>query len=302
MLGGSQKAIERPRFRKPTAASGVTIHVPSFDAWIRRASLAATMLSVTACATPDRVARDAPSPPDRPRDERAASTLPAPREEAAPIVVELFSSEGCSSCPSADRVLRALVDEQPVAGARVIGLELHVDYWNYLGWADPFSSASYSARQERYSQKQGRRGAYTPQMVVDGGRELIGSNASGAREAIEAAARAPKAKVTLTKNGDELAITVEDVPTGGPLDVLLAVTESGLSTDVPRGENAGETLAHGPVVRSLERVGRTGDGSATLRAPIPATRVTHRERAHVVAFVQRGEAGAIVGAAELPLL
>ena len=117
----------------------------------------------------------------------------------APVVVELFTSEGCSSCPAADAVLAKLEREQPVAGAEVIPLALHVDYWNYLGWSDPFSSHDFSARQSEYANAYGKDGVYTPQMVVDGVTEFPGGNSSLARDTIAKAALAQKADVQITR-------------------------------------------------------------------------------------------------------
>ena len=114
-----------------------------------------------------------------------------------PIIVELFTSEGCSSCPAADALLQSLVDTQPIAGADVIGLGHHVDYWNELGWRDRFSSAASTNRQQRYGQVFNVDSIYTPQMVVDGREEFVGSDSRGARRAIGKALTVPHALVTL---------------------------------------------------------------------------------------------------------
>jgi hypothetical protein len=222
---------------------------------------------------------------------------------AQPVVVELFTSEGCSSCPPADAVLDRLAREQPVAGAEVIALELHVDYWNHLGWTDPFSQAAFSARQNDYARVFSQRGAYTPQLVVDGQREMVGSRGRDAEDAIAEASRAPRAKVVLSRDGDKLTIAVDGIPDVAAdegVNVWLAVTEGGLSTRVLRGENGGATLAHGPVVRELRRVSAVGPH---VHGPVRVTNVDvlmdpawKRENVRAAAFVQRERSLQILGA------
>jgi hypothetical protein len=239
------------------------------------------------------------------------------------IVVELFSSEGCSSCPPADAVLRSLTRSQavhdggspgkpgsapkpPVAGAEVIGLELHVDYWNYLGWTDPFSSAAFTARQRAYASAFHQRGVYTPQAVVDGAAELVGSHEAAAKQAIAAAARAPKADVRLALRHDRLSIMVTAMPEGAEdADVWLAITEDELVTAVPRGENAGTSIAHGPVARAMRRIGAI---PAAARAagfsgsePLALDPAWRRENLRAVALVQHAKSLRIVGAGALSL-
>jgi hypothetical protein len=233
-------------------------------------------------------------------------TAQAGTAERRPVVVELFSSEGCSSCPPADVILSRLAREQPVAGAEVIALELHVDYWNYLGWADPFSSSAFTARQRAYADAFGQRGVYTPQLVVDGAADVAGTNEPGARAAIAAAAREVTAKVDVTRSGDRVTITATDPnEKGGPSDVWLAVTEEGLSTAVPRGENGGATLSHGPVVRTLERVGALSPGTpgtVTLKdVAVTVKPEWRREGLRAVAFVQRRGSLRIAGAGVVSL-
>jgi hypothetical protein len=237
-----------------------------------------------ACASKESV----PQPP-----VQIAST-PAPVEEAKQqgtqsILVELFSSEGCSSCPSADTVLRELDETQPVAGAHVIALEFHVDYWNYLGWNDPFSSAEYSARQRDYGKSMKLKGVYTPQAVVDGQVELVGSERARLLAAIAKASANEHLRIGLTRTGEALQIVI---PATKPYQVFLAQVERGLSTAVPRGENAGKTLAHAPVVRALASVGNTGAEAFKVRAEIPANR-------SAVVFLVDPETRAVVGAADV---
>src|ERR1044071_3136232 len=124
-------------------------------------------------------------------DNKAASL------NVTPVLVELFTSEGCSSCPPADEVLSKLDKTQLIQGVEVIALGEHVDYWNKLGWLDPYSSAEFSTRQNNYADAFGRDSVYTPQMIVDGQDEFVGANWNKAREAIMKAARLPKAKIEI---------------------------------------------------------------------------------------------------------
>src|SRR3989442_5293974 len=165
------------------------------------------------------------------------------------VVVELFTSEGCSSCPPADDVLSQLAHRQPVPGVEVLALEEHVDYWDRLGWRDPFSSAAFSARQSNYDARVFHANqVYTPQLVIDGWLQRVGSNARAVHEAIEQAAMRPKAAVSVTaQRGDEhdlhieLRVNIPPSPIDDTLDAVIAVTEDNLSTEVRRGENGGRT-------------------------------------------------------------
>lgn len=232
----------------------------------------------------------------------------------APVVVELFTSEGCSSCPPADALLARIDETQPVEGAQVIALAHHVDYWNNLGWSDPFSSRESSDRQGVYAQAFGRDGVYTPQMVVDGRAEFAGGNGDRAFEAIRGAAREPKTEVILaraesqpsTEASPRLSVRVDKFPKlseGDTLTVLIGVTESGLASDVSRGENAGSRLKHACVVRSLNEVGAFGDGGKgfTVEATVEVKKDWRRENLRAVALLQERASKRIVGAASLKL-
>src|SRR5215472_16175220 len=159
-----------------------------------------------------------------------------------PVLVELFTSEGCSSCPPADKLLQALEAGQPVAGAHIIVLSEHVDYWDRLGWRDPFSSAQFTERQQDYSRLFRDSGPYTPEMVVDGGAGFTGNDRAEALRTIGHAARAAKAAVRVSGDTGKLSIDVEGVKHGA--DVMLAITERNLISEVARGENAGRRLTH----------------------------------------------------------
>lgn len=229
---------------------------------------------------------------------------PAAAATPAPVIVELFTSEGCSSCPPADAVLSTLI-KQPIAGVEVIALGEHVDYWNHGGWADPFSSSKFSGRQSDYSRTFGKDTVYTPQMIVDGKTQFVGSDVDRARQAILAAARAPKAEVLLTKTGpNRLLVRVDHLPRSvqnDPADVLLAVTEDGLVSSVGGGENSGRHLVHNAVVRSLQVLGTTSGGVFTATPSVKPTAGWERGHLHAVIFVQEHGSRHIVGAAEVAL-
>ncbi len=212
-----------------------------------------------------------------------------------PVIVELFTSEGCSSCPPADKLLSEIARTQPVANAEVLVLSEHVDYWNRLGWRDPFSSAAFSQRQNQYAAAFRKDGVYTPQMVVDGRTEFIGSSTRDATKAIQDAAARMKAKVTLSRSGDGLIINVEGVPVKFDADVYLAITESGLRSNVTAGENSGHMLEHTGVVRELTVVGRTKNGAFSKKAVIPPADAGRK----AIVFVQDRRSQEILGAASL---
>lgn len=240
-----------------------------------------------------------------------ASAAPAPARRA--VVVELFTSEGCSSCPPADALLARLDQTQPVAGAEVIALALHVDYWNHLGWSDPFSSRQFSERQGEYAAAFGSEQVYTPQMVVDGVKEFNGGNSSLAQEAIERAAREPKGEVLITRAASQaegfvrVSAQVKNFPKpteGETADVLLVVTESGLATDVARGENSGRRLAHVGVVRSLKSLGGLPEppgSSFKAETEVPVEKSWRRENLRAVVFAQERGTRRVLAAGSVKL-
>jgi hypothetical protein len=198
--------------------------------------------------------------------------------EPRPVLVELFTSEGCSSCPRADEALDELFAKQPVSGVRVVPLAMHVTYWNDLGWADPFSDDAFTARQQGYGD------AYTPQMVVGGTHAFVGSRADALKALSEVQPGVPLSlKVTVER--DALRVAVRDAPEG---DVFIALTESGLSNKVTRGENAGRTLRLAPLARKLVR-----GKDATLALDLS----WRRDNLEVVAFVQEKGQGRVLSVA-----
>ncbi len=235
-----------------------------------------------------------------PHDQRVRAAEPAT------VVVELFTSEGCSSCPPADTLLRQLVDTQPIAGAQIVALGEHVDYWDQQGWKDRFSSAALTNRQQVYAQALNVESIYTPQMVVDGRAQLVGSDAASARRAIGETLSAPHGvvRIALEPRGDRVGVTLSavNVPTpsrGDHAEVVLAVTEDGLTSDVRRGENHGRVLTHTAVVRLLKTMGDSGAGS--LEREIVIDPSWQRDHLKIVAFVQESRSRRIVAAGAVPL-
>ncbi len=229
----------------------------------------------------------------------------APAPPSTPIVVELFTSEGCSDCPPADTLLEKLVAAQPVAGAEIIALGEHVDYWDRLGWKDRFSSAALTSRQQVYQARFGTESIYTPQMVVDGRAEFVGSDANAARKAIEKASTRPHGQIRIDISSAAVHVTASDLPPvsrGDRADIVLMITERGLTTDVTRGENHGKLLAHAPVVRYLASVGEIAEGASGGNAsPAVALEPGWRlDRLSAVAFVQERHGRGILAAASVP--
>jgi hypothetical protein len=218
-----------------------------------------------------------------------------------PIVVELFTSEGCSSCPPADRVLIDL-QNQSRPDAEIIVLSEHVDYWDSLGWKDAFSARQFSDRQAQYAQQQLSDEVYTPQMFVDGHRGFTGSDSDKAIDEIRRSAKAEKTEVRIEQLDSAAGSTRFRVTTapGKEADLILAITEDGLETKVARGENSGRYLAHTGVVRLLKKVGASGAKEASVESVVSLDPVWKRDRLRAVAFLQR-PSGLIVGAAEVTL-
>jgi hypothetical protein len=218
----------------------------------------------------------------------------------------LFTSEGCSSCPPADALLSRLGRTQPVHGANIIILEEHVDYWDRLGWKDPFSSEAATARQNDYGTAFGDIQIYTPQMVVDGHAQFIGSSDSDALRAIRAASQISKPAVQLSwAAGDNLAIHLDPQASGQQNDgqqVFLVVAEDMLHSDVRRGENAGRALEHNGVVRQLVPVAKI-DSPATgfsSTVAVHAAREWNRANLGAVVFVQERHSRRVVASAAIP--
>lgn len=212
-------------------------------------------------------------------------------------VIELFTSQGCSSCPSADRLLAQTISDSKKNGQNIIALSFHVDYWNRLGWADPFSEEQYSQRQANYVEKMHLRSAYTPQMVVNGQYEFVGSNKSDLKKALEKAlATKPTASFKSLKasfgNGDKLQMEYELEGDYAGCELHFALVSLHEKTSVKRGENGGKELENENVVRQF--ITRRANASGEIifdKNSMPA-----RDNLAIVAYVQHPD-GRIIGGA-----
>lgn len=238
-----------------------------------------------------------------PQAVEASRSESSPAKTKSPVLVELFTSEGCSSCPPADKNLIYLNDKQPFDGAEVITLAMHVDYWNRLGWKDVFSSAQYSERQESYSSAFKLDGVYTPQMIVDGKSQFVGGNLDEARKTINAAAQTSKGDVALSVAGDKLSVKISNLPDHSPANVFVAVAEDNLSTVVKNGENGGRTLPHTSVVRELKTIGTIAAGSNDFSAEtvFKLQPSWNKQNLKFVVFVQIEQSRQIIGVNQVKL-
>ena len=232
------------------------------------------------------------------------SLLIAGDSARTPVVVELFTSEGCSSCPPADRFLARLESEQPAAQADLLVMEEHVDYWDHQGWRDPFSAGFFTLRQQEYALAFGTEDIYTPEMVVDGRPGFTGSDEKRALEVIRDSAAAPHALVNVRRKDDSrITLSAGHFPAGSKnVDIVLAITEDALANNVLRGENAGRRLSHAAVARSLASVAhfdarKTPEWNTDL--PLRLMPEWNRQNLRVIVFVQDRSSHRILGAASL---
>jgi hypothetical protein len=235
-----------------------------------------------------------------------ASAEPRPVGDATsrtPVLIELFTSEGCSDCPPADALLEKLDRSQPVRSAELIVLSEHVDYWDDIGWKDPYSSHEFSVRQRDYGHRFRLGDIYTPQMVVDGQVQFVGSDERRAIQVAESAARSEKVPVALSSihlEGNTLRAHVESGPLTSSAavnsaNVLLVLADDSDQSNVRRGENAGRILKHVAVVRSLTQVGTIDRGGTFSRDLKMNTENANQRNLRIVAIVQETGGGRILG-------
>ena len=216
--------------------------------------------------------------------------VPTAASAATPVVVELFTSQGCSSCPPADELLGE-VSRKP----NVIALAYHVDYWDELGWKDTFSIPEAAQRQRGYVRRLSKSGAFTPQAVVSGDTSLIGSNRKEMSEAI--AADRDALAMSLARTSSTLSITFSE-SWNEPMDVFAISYLKQATTQIARGENARRSLTQFNVVRSFTRVGRWSGKPQTMHVSLATL---PRDATSIAVLLQRPGQGAIAGAATLAL-
>ncbi len=228
-----------------------------------------------------------------------------PPAARTPVLVELFTSEGCSDCPPADELLARLDQEQFVPGAEVIVLSEHVTYWNHDGWHDPFSMQEMDERQRDYVYRFGLQDSYTPQAVVDGAQQLVGNAPNAMVQAIERAAGVPKQSLTIESahwdnGGGDFSVHAS---ANSSARLEAAVAEDATQSEVKSGENAGRTLHHVAVVRALKDFGSKGLNGQPLHlaAPDPMHGADAKMRVRLVVFVADRKTGHVLAVAEQTL-
>ena len=230
------------------------------------------------------------------------SAAPTAAEHASTVLVELFTSEGCSDCPPADQLLRQINGYKTPAGQLIVAISEHVSYWNRLGWKDPFSSELYTDRQNDYGGQFGLSSVYTPQMVVDGREQFVGSNSRALQDALAIETKRKQIvlridSVQIKDNNVEFSYTASDMPAKDSLRLVAVLTDNEDQSSVLRGENSGRKLTHVAVARALVQLGLLHEverRSVTLPLP-PSFRSDPDIGHHLVIFAQHGGSGAVMG-------
>jgi hypothetical protein len=225
------------------------------------------------------------------------------QDHRRPVLVELFTSEGCSDCPPADALLARLDSAQPVPGAQIIVLSEHVTYWNHEGWRDPFSFDDMDLRQDMYVKQFGLDGGYTPQIIVDGAQQMVGNNGPAVTAAVTRAASSEKREIEIENahlgNGG-LEFSVRSSGAHGA-SVVAAVAQDATQSEVARGENKGRTLHHVAVVRILREFGSNAADGRSLRLSGSILSNSGNTPLRLVVFLVDHKNGHVIGATEQEL-
>jgi hypothetical protein len=237
----------------------------------------------------------------------ALMTAPIGLKAQKTVLVELFTSEGCSSCPPADALLRQVNGTQTREGQLIVGISEHVTYWNSLGWSDPFSSSAYTDRQDAYSQRFHLDGVYTPQMVINGAEQIVGSDRAALLQAVQKEVEQPSRmalrilSVEVSPNGWNVHFSTSgELPAHG-VDLIAVLADDSDRSSVLHGENSGHTLAHVAVARSIARIAKVQTaGEETAQIPIPSSFQTSQGH-HLILFAQTPGNGRVLGTDTKPL-
>ena len=238
----------------------------------------------------------------------AAQSAGSSADMSYPVaIVELFTSEGCSSCPPADALLRQIHLRQAPSGQLIVGISEHVTYWNSLGWKDPYSSTLFTDRQSTYASRLSPEGAYTPQMVLNGRAQFVGSDGGALDRALRDDTKRTHFDLriltsTLSADGVDVKFSFSG-HTSKSLDVVAVLTDDADRSNVQRGENSGRLLQHVSVARSLTKVATVaGDAEKSIHLSLPeGFQVAASSGHHLVLFVQEAHQGTIMGAATASL-
>jgi hypothetical protein len=244
----------------------------------------------------------APLEPHAATPDNSGSTAPT-----SVTIVELFTSEGCSSCPPADSLLRQINLKQTDEGQLIVGISEHVTYWNDLGWKDPYSLPTFTERQSVYASRLSSEGSYTPQMVLNGRDQFVGSDGSALERALRDDTRREHFALhivssTNSSDGVDVRFSVAGKPSK-PLDIIAVLTDDTDRSNVLRGENGGRQLQHVSVARSLTQVATLrDDGEQSVHISLPGGfSANGAAEHHLILFAQEPHQGAILGAATMPL-
>jgi hypothetical protein len=224
-------------------------------------------------------------------------------DKKAFVLLELYTSEGCPTCPPADANLAFLEKEQPFVQAEIITLALHVDYWNSLSWKDQYSSPMFSRRQQIYSLALKTGSNYTPQMIVDGQTQFVGTNMARAHKAILEAAKIQKATIEIAPATDKYKIKISDIPAHGAATIFLAITEDNLPSSFKNGENSGKRPEHISVVRELKSLGflTAEQKNLELETILQIQTAWKKENLKLVVFVQDNASRKILGVGRIEI-
>jgi hypothetical protein len=237
-----------------------------------------------------------------------ASATPAPAPNPSAVLVELFTSEGCSDCPPADELLRRINGQKTDAGQLIVGISEHVSYWNGLGWKDPFSADLYTSRQKDYGDHFGLESVYTPQMVVNGREQFVGSDSRALQSALAAESQRKQISLRIDSaqikdNHLNVSFTASDLPTNASLQIVAVLVDDLDQSSVLRGENSGRRLVHVAVARAfapLVTLHESAQHASTLPLP-PSFLANPATGHHVVLFAQQGNSGPVVGIDTRPI-